>query len=219
MTIQRLLVLGGTGAVGQAVLQQALADEEVKQVVAPTRRALPAHPKLCNPVPDFSQLPLRHDAATPALQDVFRCDAVICALGSTMKAAGSKAAFTAIDKDLVLQLASLARQAGAQRFALNSSLGASVKGNFYLRTKAAVETGVLDLGFERTVIVRPSLIDADRQGQRLMEHAGVLAARALRPLIPSRYRAVTPEAIARSLILGVKTTDPGQVIVESEAIR
>ena len=213
MTIQRLLVLGGTGAVGQAALRQALADVAIAQVIAPTRRALPAHPKLINPVLDFSNLP------PTAVQDVFSCDAVICALGTTLKTAGSKAAFTAIDRDLVLQLAGLAKDGGAQRFALNSSLGASSRGGFYLRTKAAVEQAVLDLDFARTVIVRPSLIDADRQGQRPLEHVGVLAARLMRPLIPARYRAVTPEAIARSLIRGVMETTPGIVTVESEDIR
>lgn len=218
MVIERLLLLGGTGAVGQAALQQALADDSILQVIAPTRRALPAHPKLINPLLDFDNLPLRYDGASLALQQAFSCDAVVCALGTTLKIAGSKAAFAAIDHDLVLSLARLAQGGGAQRFALNSSLGASAKGSFYLRTKAAVEKALLSMGFARTVIVRPSLIDSDRQGQRPMEHVGVVVMRFARPLIPARYRAVTPEAIARSLIAGVKDDAPGIHIVESELI-
>ena len=219
MTIERLLLLGGTGAVGKKVLAQALADADILQVIAPTRRALPAHPKLINPLLDFDNLPLRYDGASLALQQVFSCDAVVCALGTTLKLAGSKAAFSAIDKDLVLSLARLAQSGGAQRFALNSSLGASAKGSFYLRTKAAVETAIIDMNFARTVIVRPSLIDSDRDGQRPLEHVGVVFARIARPLIPARYRAVTPEAIARSLIAGIKNDAPGTHIVESEFIR
>jgi len=218
MAIDRLLLLGGTGAVGKAVLQQALADDSILQVIAPTRRALPAHPKLINPLLDFDNLPLRYDCASLPLQQAFTCDAVICALGTTLKLAGSKAAFTAVDKDLVLALARLALGGGAQRFALNSSLGASVRGSFYLRTKAEVEQAVCDMGFSRTVIVRPSLIDADRQGQRPMEHMGLVVARLMRPLIPARYRAVSPEAIARSLIAGIGEKAPETRIVESEHI-
>jgi hypothetical protein len=37
----RLLLLGATGAVGQQVLRQALADARVVTVLAPTRRSLP----------------------------------------------------------------------------------------------------------------------------------------------------------------------------------
>lgn len=218
MKIKRLLLLGGTGAVGQAALTQALADTDIIQIIAPTRKPLPSHPKLINPLLDFENLPLRYDGASLALQQAFTCDAVICALGTTLKQAGSQAAFTAIDKDLVLSLARLAQGGGAQRFALNSSLGASAKGSFYLRTKAAVETEIIDMCFTRTVIVRPSLIDFDRQGQRPLEHIGVVIARFARPLIPAKYRAVSPEAIARSLIAGIKNELPGNYVIESDRI-
>jgi NAD dependent epimerase/dehydratase family enzyme len=78
----RLLLLGATGAVGQQVLRLALEDERVAQVTAPTRRPLTPHSKLRNPVTDFSALP---DAAP-----VWDADAVICALGSTIRKAGSE---------------------------------------------------------------------------------------------------------------------------------
>lgn len=218
MAIERLLLLGSTGAVGKAALARALADPDIARVIAPTRRALPAHPKLINPVLDFAALPVRLDEADAELQQAFTCDAVLCALGTTMKQAGSRAAFAAIDHDLVLALARLSQAGGAHRFALNSSLGASHKGNFYLRTKAAVEQGLMDMAFARTVIVRPSLIDSDREGSRPMEHLGLVMARALRPLIPARYRAVSADAIARSLLAGVKQTASGVFFVESDTI-
>jgi uncharacterized protein YbjT (DUF2867 family) len=64
---------------------------------------------------------------------------VICTLGTTIKAAGSQAAFAAVDRDLPIQVAKLAKASGATRFALNSSLGANPVGNFYLRTLAEVQ--------------------------------------------------------------------------------
>ena len=109
----RLLLVGATGAVGQQVLAAALANPRIAQVIAPSRRPLPAHAKLHAPVIDFAHLP----ADAPWWQ----VDAVICTLGTTIKAAGSQQAFAAVDRDLPIQLAGLARQAGATGFVLNSS--------------------------------------------------------------------------------------------------
>ncbi|WP_317204500.1 NAD(P)H-binding protein [Janthinobacterium sp.] len=207
----RLLVLGGSGAVGQQVLRLALADARVRRVIAPTRRALPAHARLENPVVDFARLA---DDAAP-----WQADAVICALGTTLRLAGSEAAFAAVDRDLVARLAALARRGGATRFALNSSLGASADGSFYLRVKAEVEQAVRALAYPQYVIVRPSLIDTRRAAARPAEQAGALLARLFRPLIPRRYRAVTPTAIAAALLEGVLHGAPGERIVESESLQ
>jgi uncharacterized protein YbjT (DUF2867 family) len=206
----RLLLLGATGAVGQQALAQALADPRVAQVVAPTRKPLPAHPKLNNPQPDFKAL--------PAGADWWRVDAVVCALGTTIKVAGSQAAFAAIDRDLPMAAARLAKLGGARSLALNSSLGASAKGNFYLRTKAEAEAGIRALGFMSFTTVRPSLIDAHREPPRLGETLGLAAARLFAFLIPARYRPVKADAIARSLLEAALQAAPGDHVVESEAI-
>ncbi len=204
----RLLLLGATGAVGREVLAQALADPRVAQVIAPTRRPLAAHDKLLNPVIDFARL----DAAAPWWQ----ADAVVCALGTTLKVAGSQSAFAAVDRDLVIDTARLARQAGATRMALNSSLGASAQGNFYLRTKAQAEQGVRALGYPSLAIVRPSLIAAERDTVRPGEAAGLWVSRILGPLIPRRYRPVGAARIARALLEAVLQGAPGERIFESE---
>ncbi len=206
----RVLLLGATGAVGQQVLRLLLEDERVAQVIAPTRRPLTPHSKLRNPVTDFSVL--SDDAS------VWRADAVICALGSTIRKAGSEAAFAAVDRDLPIAIAKRARAAGARSFALNSSLGASHSGNFYLRTKAQVEDGIRLLEFPRYTIVRPSLIDARRSETRPAERVGLTLANLLAPLIPRRYRPVSAEAIAVTLLRYALDATPGERIIESEAI-
>lgn len=206
-----LLLLGATGAVGRRVLAAALADARIAKVIAPTRRPLPPHPKLQNPVIDFSRLPV--DAPW------WRADAVICALGTTIKAAGSREAFAAVDRDLPIRVAQLARQAGATRYALNSSLGASLDGNFYLRTKAEAEAGIRDIGYESFTIVRPSLIDTARDEIRPGESVGLFVARIFRPLIPIRYRAVKAEHVAQALLEGVLNGKRGEHVIESEQLQ
>ncbi len=204
----RLLLVGATGAVGQQVLAAALADPRVAQVIAPTRRPLPAHVKLHAPIVDFAHLHI--DAPW------WQVDAVICTLGTTIKVAGSQEAFAAVDRDLPIQVARLARQAGAMRFALNSSLGASLGGNFYLRTKAEAEAGIRAISYPNYTIVRPSLIDTEREELRSGERLGLLVARTFRPLIPMRYRPVTAERIAHALLESVLNGKAGECIVESE---
>jgi uncharacterized protein YbjT (DUF2867 family) len=208
---QRVLVAGATGVVGREVLALALADPRVSQIVAPTRRPLPPHPKLDNPVVDFSRLSA--DASW------WQVDAVICALGTTMRLAGSEAAFEFVDLALPARIGALARSAGATRYALNSSLGASLTGNFYLRTKAAAEQTIRDLGFSGLTIVRPSLIDSPREVPRPGEQVGRWVMRAFRPLIPRRYRAVSPDRIAAALLEGALGTRVGEWIIESASLQ
>ena len=206
-----LLLVGATGAVGTAVLEQALERREIRRITAPTRRPLARRAaKLENPVLDLGVL--------TGDEDFWACDAVVCTLGTTIRAAGSQAAFARVDRDLPILVGHFAKAGGATRYALNSSLGASSKGNFYLRTKAEAEQGIIDLGFASTTILRPSLIDAEREESRPAEHLGVLFARALKPVIPKKYRAVTPQQIAQALLRGVLDGAPGVRIVESDAL-
>lgn len=208
---QTLLLLGATGAVGQHVLRLALADPRIATVTAPTRRPLAPHPRVLNPIVDFGRLP--DDAPW------YRADVVICALGTTMRVAGSKAAFAAVDRDLPIALGVHAKAAGARAYALNSSLGASLNGNFYLRTKAEAEQGIRRLGYSRFCIIRPSLIVADRADRRPGEALGIAAGRALGWLLPANWRPVPAEAVARCLLEEVLASQPGEVVVESAEIR
>ena len=207
----RLLLLGASGAVGTQVLKLAIADDRVAQVVAPSRHALAAaSPKLKNPVVDFSQIAV--DA------DWLAVNCVVCALGSTIREAGSQEAFAFVDRDLPVRFATLAQQHGAKSFALNSSLGASAKGNFYLRTKAEAEAAIASLGFDSYTVVRPSLIDAVREKTRPGEAIGLAVARVFKPLIPARYRPVTALQIARALLNAAMEGSPGHHVIESEAL-
>ncbi|BES73067.1 hypothetical protein RE428_40850 [Marinobacter nanhaiticus D15-8W] len=205
-----LLLLGATGAVGREVLDLALADPAVTRITAPTRQALSPQDKLHNPIIDF-------DKGLPDA-DWWHADALISCLGTTIGKAKTRAAFRGIDHDLVLSCANLAKSQGTSAMVLNSSLGANPKSrNFYLRTKGDLEESLKQLGFERLVLVRPSLIDAQREESRLAEQVSLFAGRLMRPLIPARYRPVTARRIA-SCLLQASQGDAGLTIIESEKI-
>ena len=94
-------------------------------------------------------------------------DAVICALGTTMRKAGSEEAFRAVDHDLVLSLAAEARKVEVANFVLVSSAGADAHGKaFYLRVKGEIEAAVTKLRLRRLDILRPGLLRGWRGSER-----------------------------------------------------
>ena len=209
--MKTILLVGATGLVGQSVLQQALNDSRVAKVVAPTRRPLPPHSRLENPVVDFDALPA--DAPQWAV------DGIICTLGTTIKKAGSQPAFRKVDHDYPLAVATLARRHGAVAFALTSSVGADPRSrNFYLRTKGETERALAGCGFPSLTLVRPSFIGGVRAERRPLEALGLAVFGGIAWLVPRRYRIVPAERIARALLEAALANEPGIRIVESEAI-
>ena len=104
----------------------------------------------------------------------------ISCLGTTLKKAGSKEAFRAVDYDLVMMFAQAAKKAGAKQFIAVSSVGATSKsGSFYLRTKGETEVALAEIGFERLDIMRPGLLTG---GSRADSRAGESLATMLAPL-------------------------------------
>ena len=204
-----LLLVGATGLVGREALRLALADSRVSLVIAPTRRPLPAHFHLENPLVDFDDLPA--DAAW------WEADAVVCTLGTTIRKAGSQEAFRKVDHGYPLSVARLARDQGARAFAFNSSIGAdSQAGSFYLRVKGDAEQDLEACGFPSLTLVRPSVIGGKRDESRPTERLAVIVLEALRPLVPRRYRVVPAERIAQALIEAALAAVPGRHVIESE---
>jgi uncharacterized protein YbjT (DUF2867 family) len=209
--MMRVMLVGATGLVGGEVLNLALADPKVQQVVAPTRRALPAHAKLLNPVVNFDALPVN--------AEWWAVDAVVCALGTTIKKAGSQAAFHQVDHDHPLRVAELALRHGAKAYALNSALGADPDSRvFYSRTKGELERDLKALGYASLCLVRPGLIGGEREEARPAEQLGVTVSQWLRPLLPKRYRVVPAERIAFHLLQAALTAWPGVQVLMSEDI-
>lgn len=225
-----LLIAGATGLVGAKLLEQALADPGWTRVVAPTRRPLTVQAavaeapaglraalesgRVINPVTDFASI-----EPTLFASGSGKVAAVACALGTTMKRAGSKERFREVDHGLVLSLAKAARDAGVERFGYVSSVGAKVDGaSFYLRVKGEVERDLRALGFGSLVILRPSFLGGERAESRPLERVGLGLARALGPLIPRRYRVVGADRVAAALLACLREGRPGVEVLESEAI-
>ena len=97
-------------------------------------------------------------------------DHAICTLGTTIKAAGSRAAFKAVDKTAVLAFAEASRQAGVSHFLIVTAVGADPKSSvFYSRVKGEAEAGLAAMGFRRLDILRPGLLLGERTETRRVE--------------------------------------------------
>jgi len=199
----RLLLLGATGLVGSTVLRQALADQAVSEVVAPTRRPLVSQNKLVNPVDSCL------DELAPRVKS-WNVDAVVCALGTTKAKAGSQKAFRYVDYTLPLVFAKAAHIAGVETFALVSAIGASASSMFfYAKTKGEVERDIQKIGFRSLTICRPSIIAGERSEMRIAEGAVLAISRVLAPTLPSKFHINPASVIAATLLNSVLTAKAG----------
>ncbi|MGH8614405.1 MAG: oxidoreductase [Gammaproteobacteria bacterium] len=209
------LLAGATGLVGGHCLELLLQDDAWEQVAVLGRREIgTTHRKLVQRVVDFNRL---------AGGDFPRVDDVFCCLGTTMKHAGSEAAFRRVDFTYVHELAQLASGQRAGQFLLVSALGADRQSRvFYNRVKGEVEDAVRKLPFDGVHIFRPSLLLGERREIRPGERLAILAGRALGFMFAGplgRYRPIAARAVAAAMIRIAKDATRGVHVYESDRIR
>lgn len=202
-------LLGATGLVGRHCLELLADDREFERIVVVTRRRFgeATAPRVEGHLIDFDQL--------EAHADIFAADQVICALGTTIKVAGSKERFRAVDHDIPLTAASMAARKGARHFLLVSSIGADASSRFfYLRVKGELEDALRTLGFRSVTIVRPSILLGDRPEARFGEEV----AKRFGQFFPGKWRPVDARDVAKALVRSAKEDVPGLHIIESSEI-
>lgn len=207
-----LILAGATGLVGRHVLDLALADARVQRVTAPVRRPLAhTHARLHAPVVTFDSLP--RDA------DWWQADAFICALGTTRKAAGSRAVFAQVDLAYPLAMARHAHAAGTPCCVVTTAMGANPRSAwFYNRTKGLLEDELRAQGFDSLTLVRPGLIGGHRQAHRPMEALAARVLTTLHPLLPPRLRINPAERIASALLDAAISARAGVHVVGAAAL-
>ena len=213
---QSVALAGASGLIGRALAARLAADPGCSQLHLVLRRALP-------PLEGHAKVEVHWlgAAGMPALPPV---DAALCALGTTIRLAGSQAAFRAVDFDAVLAFARAARAAGATRFAVVSSLGANPRSKtFYSRVKGEMEEAIAMLGFAGVVIARPSLLAGDRaalgQPTRLCERVALAVTGPLGSLIPATWRPIKAAIVARGMLAALRQDMPGVRVVESAELQ
>jgi len=211
------LLAGATGLVGRALLSLLVDSDRYRSAHVLLRRTsgnIAADPKLKIQEVDFARLP----TAFPAADDVY------IALGTTIKMAGSEAAFRQVDFDFVVNIARAARTAGATRLAVVSALGADPTSRiFYNRVKGEMELAIMQIGYESVVIAQPSLLLGDRAALGQPARSGELwAERLLAPLgwiVPKGVRPIPARAVASALVAAMIDARPGVRVLKSGAMQ
>ena len=202
---------GGSGLVGGELLRLLLADPSFTKVVSVGRRTLPIDdPKLVQAKVDFAE--------PASFESLAAADCAFCCLGTTIKKAGSQAAFRAVDQDAVVAFAKAAKAKGARVFVHVSSLGADAHArSFYSLVKGQTEAAVEALGFESVYALRPSLLDGERAESRPLERVSLAFARALGPVL-GKYRPTAAAAVAATMVEKAAAHEPGAHVIEADAI-
>lgn len=209
-----VLLCGATGLVGRHCLRLLSHSPSFRRVVVLTRRSLPQDLLQGVNVQKLEEhvLPFHELEAHPHL---FRVDQILCALGTTIKKAGSKDRFRQVDFLYPLSMARLGIQEGATHFLLVSAVGANVRSRFfYSRVKGELEDALLALPYRSTTVVRPSLLLGERDDFRLGEEV----AKRLGFLAPARYKPVEAGVVAAALVRAAEDDRPGTSIIESHEI-
>jgi uncharacterized protein YbjT (DUF2867 family) len=215
MNTRTAVVLGASGLVGGFCLRALVDDPDYSRVVTFGRRELPVftRAKVAQRVADLESLTAEDFRGA---QDVF------CALGTTIRKAGSQAAFRHVDLDLPLRSAREALNAGVEQFIVVSSVGADAESkNFYLRTKGELERELARLPFKAVHILRPSLLIGKRAEFRLAEVIAMALAPALDLVTLGalrKYHSVRAETVGKAMLAAAKQGISGASIDEYDGI-
>jgi uncharacterized protein YbjT (DUF2867 family) len=209
------ILLGATGLVGGHCLELLLRDGAYSGVISLGRRKTAKEDaKLEEHVIDFERL--------EDYSKLLRGDDLFCCLGTTIKKAGSQAAFRQIDFTYVKESARIASENGTGQFLLVSALGADLRSSvFYNRTKGEVEERVAKFPFHGVQIFRPSLLLGERAEVRLGERVAEKVMKVFSFLLVGslkKYRAVHARTVAEAMIKVAKQQPVGVNVIESDRI-
>jgi uncharacterized protein YbjT (DUF2867 family) len=210
------LIIGASGLIGNEVLRIILEDSSYNEIKIFVRKEIQLkHPKLKQYIVDFDNL-------KPTAENI-KGDVVFCCLGTTIKAAGSKEAFTKVDYAYVLNFAEVSKKNGIPRFIIVSSLGVTPEGgNFYLTVKRDIENALKNLKFISLIIIRPSMLLGERKEFRLGENIGKILMKSLSFLFVGKlkkYKAIEAAVVAKAMVALSKTDLENTVVFESNRLQ
>ncbi len=210
-----IILSGASGLVGSFLVNQLSKNEEVVEILSLVRKKSEILPsKVIELEVDFSSL------SKLTLEKKY--DIAFCALGTTIKKAGSKTNQQQIDRGFVENFAILCKKSYVKNIGVVSSLGTDAKSNnFYLRTKGEMENKVIDAEIAHSVFIRPSILIGKRNEFRFGEKVGVVFMKVFGFLFLGKlkkYKGVSAENVAKKLIHATMNSSQKVAFIESDEI-
>jgi uncharacterized protein YbjT (DUF2867 family) len=216
MQVKKAIVFGASGLVGKALVEQLCKSDRYGTVKIFVRKGIGFgnDAKVSEIVTDFDKLNEQPEAISG--DDLFIC------IGTTIKKAGSVKRMEEIDRDLPIQIASIAAGNSVANLAVVSSVGADPESsNSYLRIKGEMEKGLMKLKFQTVIIARPSILLGKRGERRPLEEISKTMMKILGVFLIGRlakYRAIEATAVAAALIKSINDKT-GLQILESDVLQ
>ena len=194
---KKVVIIGATGLVGNALLQEVIQAKEVSEIRVFVRKAIDSLPeKVTQIVTDFSDLSL--------LKEQVIGDVIYCCVGTTRKKTPNLTDYRNIDFGINIGMAKLAKENGIPTVHLISAIGASTSSRiFYSKLKGEIEEAMKELKFDSCYIYQPSMLIGTRTESRPFEFIGqklMLFFEGLRLLSKNEYHSIRVETIAKSMI-------------------
>ncbi|MEL6534081.1 MAG: NAD(P)H-binding protein [Bacteroidota bacterium] len=215
MNRRTALVVGATGLVGRALLNQLIEDDHYRTIITLTRRELGfTHERLVQLIVELDEV--------EEMRQLVEATDVFCCLGTTIKKAGSKEVFRQVDYQYVMDVAKLALANGSENFFLVSSIGAKANSrNFYLSLKGEVEESLKELSYQSLHIFRPASLFGEREERRGKEEVSVKLLNSLQFALKGRlkkFRPISGEQVAKGMRAIAHQGEKGVHTYESDQI-
>ncbi len=209
------IIIGSTGLTGTHLLKTLLAGNAYDKVISFVRKNTKiSHPKLTQHIVDFDN--------PESYEELMEGNDMFCCLGTTIKKAGSEAAFEKVDLEYPVQFAKAAVQKGVKQLSIISSIGANPQsGNFYLRTKGRCEEELRKLAFQSISIFRPSFLDGNRKEFRAGEKIGGFILKIFSFLLLGKlrkYRPIKAKTVVAAMYTVAQQGTVGYHVYESDEI-
>jgi len=159
------LIVGATGLVGKALIRLLLTKDFYKKIIVLSRRELEIKDNRIEMVilEDFDKM--------EEIASKLNANDVYCAIGTTLKQAGSKENFLKIDVEYPVALAKIvSKQPLFEQFLMVTSHGANSDSPiFYNKVKGQIEDELIELNLKSLKIFQPSLLLGYRDDFRFKE--------------------------------------------------
>jgi uncharacterized protein YbjT (DUF2867 family) len=216
MGTRSAIVFGATGLVGRALVEVLCKSEHYDLIKIFVRAGtdFAGREKIKEFIIDFNHL--------KEYSDKIKGDDLFICLGTTIKKAGSVSRMEEIDRDMPVNIATVASKNSVERLAVISSLGANLKSsNYYLRIKGEMEEGMMKLNFRTLIILRPSILLGTRYEKRTGEEIGIILLRIISVFLIGRlakYKGITAKKVAIAMVKTINDMT-GTTILESDRLQ
>ncbi len=196
------IILGATGLTGSILLDFLLNDDGYEKIRLFSRSSVGiSNPKLEEHLIDLFELE-NH-------KELFQADEVFCCIGTTKSKTPDNRVYKKIDYGIPFAAAKLSKENNINTFIVISAMGANPESKvFYNKTKGEMERDVLKQKIPNTYILQPGLIGGERGEKRLGESIAKFFFKILNPIIPKDYRSISPETIAKAMVILAKQGHP-----------